>query len=59
MFFVGLLHEGDLKEGILWQLNHFVVITLYQQQHFATIDIHILLSSFLGTKGAVSTYTTL
>ena len=23
---VGLLHEGDLTEGPLWQLNHFFIV---------------------------------
>ena len=30
--FVGQLHGANPKKGETWQLNHFIGITLYQQQ---------------------------
>ena len=42
--FVCLLHKVDLIEGLIWQLNNFFVITLYQQwpQELTSISIYIL-----------------
>ena len=33
IFFVGQIHVVVSTRGSPWQLNNFVVITLYQQQH--------------------------